>query len=290
MSRMRAHLIVALLAMMASWNYIPAQLCLTVTSPESLVALRFGLAAIAIFLLFPRVTLALRWHTFRPGLIVGLLFGSALIPLYVSLRTTHSGVTAFLVGTCAVFVPLLEYAVMRRVPTRAQIAGLVLAMGGSAAMTIKGDLTLDVGSAWGLLSALLFAFWAVGLSHFRRSLSGLELGLGQVYGTAILFSTITFFTSGIPFAAFTPSMWLGILYLGVIGGALRFLLQSHVQGYTTATAVEIIFLLEPLFAFIWAGVFNHEVASARQTAGSLLVLLGVLVAQLPARQGPGAVS
>lgn len=281
MTRTRAHLIVAFLAVCASWNYIPAQLCLTVASPQAMVALRFGVGALVTMLIFPRATRALTWRTFWPGLVVGMFFGGALFPLYRSLETTHSGVTAFLVGTCAVFVPLLEYLFLQRLPTRAQLLGLAIALVGSAAMSLKGDFSVDAGSLWGLLSALIFAFWSVSLSHYRKFVSGVELGLGQIYGTAVLFLLITLGTSRLPFSSFTPTMWLGLLYLGAIGVAARFVMQSHVQGFTTATSVEIIFLLEPLFAFLWATIFNSEVATSAQLGGCVLVLLGVAVAQIP---------
>ena len=281
MTKSRAHFIVALLAITASLNYLPSRYVLSVVSPEALVALRFGVGAIFVLLLFPKKTINLPPKNLAAGACTGILFGLALIPLYLSLRTTHSGVTAFLVGTCALFAPIFEYFVLRRIPSRYQIVGLLIAIIGTAFLSIQGNLSLDAGSLWGLLSAVIFGLWSVAISFFRQTVPSLDLGLGQIYGTALLFALIALGTSGIPFGALTSTMWLCLLYLGVISVALRFLMQTYVQGFTSATNVEIIFLLEPLFAFLWAGVFADEVATSLQIVGCILVTLGVLVAQKP---------
>ncbi len=284
MTKSRAHLIVALLAITASLNYLPSRSLLGAVSPEALVALRFGVGALVVLFLFPKKTINLPLKNLAAGACTGMLFGLALIPLYLSLRTTHSGVTAFLVGTCAVFAPIFEYVALRRIPSRYQIIGLVVAIVGTAFLSFHGDLSLDAGSLWGLLSAVIFGLWSVAVSFFRQQVPSLDLGLGQIYGTALLFALIALGTSGIPFGALTSTMWLCLIYLGAVSVALRFLLQSHVQGFTTATNVEIIFLLEPLFAFLWAAIFAGEVATQLQIFGCILVTLGVLVAQKSERR------
>lgn len=278
MTRKRAHLIIAFLAICASANYLPSKLALHHLDPLTLVAYRFGIGAIATFLLFPRQSLALTRSELRRSAFTGLLFGVALLPLFISLRTTHSGVTAFLVGGCALFVPFFEYLAMRRVPTRFQVVGLTIGLIGMALLTVKGDMTFDGGSFWGLLSAVVFALWAVSLSFFGRGMSSLTLGLGQIYSVTAVFVAIALVRGTLVFDL-PPLVWAAILYLGIVGVAIRFLLQSYAQTYTTATSVEIIFLLEPLFAFLWATLIAREVATFAQAVGCGIIVTGILLAQ-----------
>lgn len=282
MTKDRAHLIVALLALTASLNYLPSRELLTVVAPPTLVALRFGIGALVVLACFPRVSARLRWREWWAGAVTGAFFGLALLPLYRSLESTHSGVAAFLVGTCAVFAPIFEYAALRRLPNRFQVAGLTVAIAGSAALTLRGDVGFDAGSGWALLSAVGFGAWSVAISYYRQTVGALSLGLAQVYAIAIFFGLWAAGLDDLAVGSISPLHWSLLLYLGVIGVGIRFLLQTYAQGYTTATAVEIIFLIEPLGAFVWATVFAGEVATPLQWWGCGLIVVGVIIAQLRA--------
>lgn len=286
-NRRRAHCVIACLALLASANYLPSKFVLGYLDPFTFVAYRFTAGAVAVFLMLPRESCSMPLSDLGRSAVTGLLFGIALVPLLMALALTHSGITAFLVGSCALFVPVFEYAVMRRIPTVCQIIGLSVGVIGMAMISVRGDLTLDAGTFWGLVSAVLFAGWAVALSYFGKKVPSRTLGLGQIYSVTLVFGAAALLrgtlTTALPWQA-----WMAVCYLGVVGVALRFLVQSAVQPFTTATNVEIIFLLEPLFAFIWATVVGHESASAAQMAGCGTIVVGVLIAQYDALKNDGA--
>ncbi|NPV54841.1 MAG: DMT family transporter [Firmicutes bacterium] len=85
------------------------------------------------------------------------------------------------------------------------------------------------------------------------------------------------------FRSVTPRTWVAILFLGVFGTALAFFIQNAAQRFTTPTRVAIIFSTEPVFTAIFARVFFGEALGMRGVLGSILILAGTIVAELPAR-------
>jgi drug/metabolite transporter (DMT)-like permease len=71
-----------------------------------------------------------------------------------------------------------------------------------------------------------------------------------------------------------------ILYLGVAATGLVFGLQTWAQRHTTPTRTALIFVLEPVFAAIFALIFTQERLAGLEWLGGGLILVGMLVAEL----------
>jgi drug/metabolite transporter (DMT)-like permease len=83
-------------------------------------------------------------------------------------------------------------------------------------------------------------------------------------------------------------LW-AILITGLLCTALAFTIQAWAQQYTTSTRTALIYMLEPLFAWLTSFVFVGEGLSARAAAGAALILGGVVLVELKplnARQHP----
>ena len=89
-------------------------------------------------------------------------------------------------------------------------------------------------------------------------------------------------------------MWAAILITGVFATALAFTFQAWAQRYTTSTRTALIFMPEPVFAWITSCLLAGETLSARAAAGAGLILAGILAVELkpfpprghPSSQGP----
>jgi drug/metabolite transporter (DMT)-like permease len=57
-------------------------------------------------------------------------------------------------------------------------------------------------------------------------------------------------------------------------------MQAWAQRHTDATRTSVIFTLEPVFAAVFAYFLLHEVPTPRTWVGGLLILAGILTAEL----------
>jgi drug/metabolite transporter (DMT)-like permease len=78
----------------------------------------------------------------------------------------------------------------------------------------------------------------------------------------------------------TSQLWIGIAVCAVFATAVAFSLQLWAQQFTTPSHAAIIFTLEPVFAVITSYVVLRERLVLRSAAGAVLVLAGILAAEL----------
>jgi drug/metabolite transporter (DMT)-like permease len=71
---------------------------------------------------------------------------------------------------------------------------------------------------------------------------------------------------------------LGLVYLGLVCSVAAFSLQAYGQRYVKPEIAAIIFLLEPVFASIFARVILGEVMTSLQVLGAFLIVLSIALA------------
>jgi drug/metabolite transporter (DMT)-like permease len=110
--------------------------------------------------------------------------------------------------------------------------------------------------------------------------------VGQV-GAAALWALSLFWWVETPRIRWRPALVYAILVTGFLATALAFTVQAWAQQYTTATRTALIYMLEPVFAWVTSYAWMGEGLSARAAAGAGLILGGVLMAELkPWKQRP----
>ena len=75
-------------------------------------------------------------------------------------------------------------------------------------------------------------------------------------------------------------MIAAILITGLLGTAAAFTIQAWAQQFTPPTHTALIFLLEPVFAWITSYLVLHERLGWRAGIGALLILGGIMVSEL----------
>jgi drug/metabolite transporter (DMT)-like permease len=296
---------VALLAVAAVWGatFVMVKDALVFAGPFAFVAVRFTLAT----LLMAPLLLAERRRGARNGCVfgAGLVAGVALFAGYgfqtAGLQFTTPARAAFLTGLSVVIVPLLTAWVLRQPVPRGGWVGVALAVVGLALLSLGPDLLavlrparaarpllLAAETAWGdllvLACALAFAAHIVLVGRFAPRYGTLPLTAAQLFAAALL---------GIVFAAAfeQPAAWqLGAIlpaaaFTGVFATVLAFTIQVRAQRFTTPTHTALIFSTEPVFGALFAYLLAGEVLAPPALAGCLLILAGMVVAQL-AEQRP----
>ena len=71
-----------------------------------------------------------------------------------------------------------------------------------------------------------------------------------------------------------------LLYCAILASIVPFFIQSRFQQYTNPTRVGLIFTLEPVFASIFASLFNNEPLTRNIYIGGSIILASLLLCEL----------
>lgn len=267
--------VLVLVTLIWGTTFVVVKETLTVLPVPLLLALRFSVAA-ACFAWVP-----FRRAALKPAAILGLLAFAGFGTQTLGLDVTTASKAAFITGLSVVLTPIVAAAWFRtRVPVRAWAAASV-AVAGLGLMTLRGG---DVGGVnggdlWVLGTALAYALYIVYLGQVADAAPALALAGMQhlpMAGLAWLWA--------LPHVGVLPtvpmSAYLAILYLAVVCTALIAVLQVYAQRVVPAHLAALIFVLEPVFAALFAFLLLGERLGPLGWAGGALVVAAMAIAEL----------
>jgi len=267
------------------------------------LALRFSLAASVLALLWGRLstcaaianrrqcrrqvacgepdslngTLRSQW---AKGALVGLFLFCGYTFQTQGLRFTSAPRSAFLTGLTSVMVPLLGALVYKNRPQVSEVIGVLVATAGLGLMTLPGAIgPIGQGDLLTLVGAIGFAAQIVALGHFSEHMSFELLSVAQVACAAVLSLAFCWWVEA-PRFEWRPVVVCGILITGILATALAFTVQAWAQQFTTAARTALIYMLEPVFAWITSYVLAGESLSGRAAVGAACILGGVVLVEL----------
>ncbi len=280
--RWRADLALGGIALIWGSSFVIVKQALADVSTLLFLAARLSLAAVAL-------ALAFRLHypgsrsareVLPGGLIAGLCLFSGFALQTFGLRYTTPSKSAFITGLSVVMVPVLGAMVARAFPQVSEWLGVVVATLGMGLLTLQGDsLWIGLGDLLTLGCAVAFATHIQVVGHYSRKIGFEGLSLVQT-ATAALIALGTFWWIEPPRVRWTSGLVIALLVTGLLATALAFTVQAWAQRHTTATRTALIFALEPVFAWLTSYIVSGETLSPRGVTGAVLILGGILLAEL----------
>ena len=266
-------------------TFVVVKAALRDVSPILFLALRFTLATGILLALFHR---ALVSRLSRRGAGAGALTGTFLFTGYLlqtlGLRLTTPPKSAFLTGLTSVMVPFVAALVYRIRPQVFELVGVLVATGGLALMTLEGPVgAINRGDVLTLACALGFAAHIVTLGHFSEQMSFEILSVIQV-AFAAAWSLSLFWWAETPRILWRPGVVCAILITGILATALAYGIQAWAQQYTSSARTALIFMLEPVFAWLTSYLLAGEGLSPRGALGAAFILGGVLLVEMKPRK------
>lgn len=280
--RWRADL--ALVVVVAIWGatFVLVKEALADASTLLFLALRFSLGAVALGLVFLRSygrAVAVK-RSLAAGAIAGVCLFCGYFFQTTGLRYTTPSKSAFITALSIVMVPLLVSLVKKSVPHAAELAGVALATAGLGLMTLeRHSLVLNRGDLLTVVCAAAFALHIMVLGHYSGKVSVELMSLGQVATTALIASG-SFWWAETPRVRWSPQLITALVVTGLLATALAFTVQTWAQRHTSPTRTALIIALEPVFAWVVSLLLAAERFSARGLVGGLLILGGVVLAEL----------
>ena len=285
LSRRGAELLLAGVIIARATSYLFSKLILEGMGLFNLLGVRFMLAfALLAVLLFPRLK-SPDWKTVAAGAVMGGMFFLVMTAELSGLKRTSSGNTAFLENTAIVLVPLLQAVLGRRLPKGKVILSALLCLTGVGVLTLGGGVGFGAGECWCLLAAFLYACTILVTDRLSHSgIDTLAAGIVQV-GVIGALSLAASFLTETPRLPSGTTEWLGIVMLAVVCTGFGFTLQPVAQSGTTAERAGMFCALNPMVAAALGVIFLNEPFTAKTVIGGVLILLGILLSELPERQG-----
>jgi drug/metabolite transporter (DMT)-like permease len=249
------------------------------------LAVRFTIAALALWLIAPKAVAQLSALARRRAVLLGLVYGAGQLLQTAGLGHTSASVSGFVTGMYVVMTPLFAAALVRARVGASAWAAVVLATGGLALLSLQG-FAMGLGETLTLASAALYALHIVALGAWSTPREALGLSIVQL-------AVITFvcWAGALPGGVELPttgSDWLATLYMALVAGAFALVVQTWAQAHMSATRAAIVMTMEPVFAAAFAVGWGGEDLSARMVGGGALVLAAMYLAELGPRRGRDA--
>ena len=292
MSRsLKAHILLVLVTVVWGATFVLIKNALADASPLLFNAVRMGLAALSLLLIFGKEMRRLSWGALRAGVLVGVFLWMGYEFQTTGLKLTTPSKSAFLTGVSVVLVPVFQAIGGRRIINRWTAMGAGMAFFGLYLLTVpasggigfdlasinRGDL-LTLGCAVGFALQIVGMGWATSKYPFQQIAT-----LEALVAALLMFSTVPLAER--TYFAWSPVVIWGIVITGLLNTAAGFSVQAWAQQFTPPAHTALIFCLEPVFAWITSYLVLHERLGPRAAIGAMLILGGVLTSEL---KGSGA--
>lgn len=285
-----ANLAAATAALSAGASVVATRLVVGETDPVTLSFYRYVIAVICLAPILPFVWPRARvpvGEIAKIAVLGALFFG--FFPWAFSAALQYTTAPRGAIGLATIPIQTLIVAALfgREMLTRNKFVSVGLAFAGIAvvfgpeALRVTGSDYL-LGDGLMLLGALSAAVYSVfGRTTLGRHGPMFVMALAMVFGVLALFPLAFARDAVAGMPAFTRQGWLALLFLGTLGGAIQFSLFTWALRWLPPTRTVIYLTLNPISAMLLAAAILGETVTAALVTGLVLVLSGILVANLP---------
>jgi len=233
----------------------------------------------AALLLVLRIRLPLHRRALHSYVASGTSMWGTMVLAYWSSQYVSSGMIAVLFGLSPLITSLGAMVWLKEESITAnKLIGMVLGLAGLA-LVFRGGLGLEDGAELGMV-ALFFAvvIQALGLVWIKRvedDSPPLATTFGSLAVGLPLFFAAWWFADGHWPAALPDRAMAAIIYLGVIGSVLGFMLYYYMIKHMDTGRIALITLIPPVLALLLGHGLNDEAVLPQVWFGTAFILLGL---------------
>jgi drug/metabolite transporter (DMT)-like permease len=260
-------------------TFVIVKLGLEDISPLLLTALRFSVAALLFFLIFPKHILKINWDVISNASILGILLFTGFATQTIGLKYTTASKSAFITGMFVIFTPLFQFLIEKRSPHRANLAGIAVVSAGLWLLTEPSGGGFNKGDVLTLSCAIVFGLYIVALDIVSKKYDIIHLAFLQMFFCAAL-SWVFLQMIETPLFRPTPNALWGLAYLTLLATVVTTYVQTRFQRDTTPTRAAIIFTIEPVWAAILAYILLREKLGIVGILGGGLIIAGILISEI----------
>lgn len=265
-----------LLAAIWGASFLFIRIAAPVIGPVATADLRMLIAGVALLLYYAVSGFDAQWRLrWREYFAIGTLNSAAPFLLYAYAALELSvGLLAVLNATSPMWAALLGALVLREPLTLTRVAGLAIGMAGVAMVSGAEASTRWLSIAAGLGAALCYALTGIALKRWGRGAPARGMAVGtQLMGGLLLLPLLAIAPPG----NITPGIAAALLALGLVCGALAYILYFRLIADIGATGALTVTYLIPSFGVLWGSLALGEALTAMRVLGALIVTAGTVL-------------
>lgn len=212
-------------------------------------------------------------------MVAGIAIYGAMLSVYWGSQYISSGFISVVFGLNPILTGLMAaFWLNERSLTLAKIVGITLGFAGlivifSQAMQLGSHAMTGIAAI--CLAVLLHSGSSVWLKKLETNLTALEITHGGLMVSVPMYLLTWFVLQGTWPEEFTQRAVSSIVYLGIFGSVLGFMLFFYILKHIEVSRVSLITLITPVAALFLGYAFNNEVLNAEIWGGTGLILLGM---------------
>lgn len=264
--------------------YVVVKHVVDIVPPLEIVWIRYMIALAALLII--GVVTKQSWRIEKKDMLLILMIG--LVGNTISILTQEAGTMlstaqmgAIITSTTPAFMVLFARIILKERITLKKALSIVLATIGVGVIVGTGDIdsSLQLGGVSLLVAALTWALMSVLIKKVPGQYSQIVV---TFYSVLVAFVVLTPFTvSRLPRldvqAMLHPSIWGGLLYLGIISTACGFLLWNRGLQMLNASSGGLFFFLQPIVGTLLGWLLLGEQIGLSFWAGTACIFAGVLL-------------
>jgi drug/metabolite transporter (DMT)-like permease len=267
-----------LVSLAAIWgaSFLFVRIAAPVIGPVATADLRMLIAGIALLLYYAVTGFNAQWRLrWREYLAIGALNSAAPFLLYAYAALELSvGLLAVLNATAPMWAALLGALAQRELLTKRRLAGLIVGMVGVAMVSGPEASSRWASIAAALGAALCYALTGIALKRWGQGVPARGMAVGtQLAGGVLLLPLLAI----VPPANIMPGVAGAMLALGIVCGALAYVLYFRLVADIGATGALTVTYLIPLFGVLWGALALGEALNAARLLGALVVTVGTVL-------------
>lgn len=228
------------------------------------------------------------------GLLCGLfLAGTSAFQQLGLVMGTSSGKAGFLTSCNVIFVALIGLLFKEKVRANVWL-GVGITVFGLYFLCINGDFNVMLSDVLVLICSVMNAARIIAVDRYMNKADTAKLACVQFFSASAILAVLAviFEMDSLLLWWHTvnqSTVWLSILYAGVIAGTFAFTVQIVAQKNVNATVSSILMSTESVFSVIAGCLIMHEVLTFREIIGCVAIFIAIIVAQLPSKDKKTAV-
>ena len=214
-------------------------------------------------------------------ILAGTFFSLDLICWHWSITLTTVSKATFLSNLAPVVVIIFAFFILKEKFSKFFLVALAFSMGGMTLLlgeSFQFNKTQFLGDILGVLTAVWYGCYIVSISQLRKKYNSTSV----MFISGIITAFILLIASLIFEEHLIPQTIISILALFLLGFICQFLGQSfitHSLAFLPASSSSLTLLIQPIAATILGYLFFQETLNFIQFLGSILILIGIYLAQ-----------